>query len=322
MIGIEHIASFFGPRRVQVKDLPERAGLSDEERTLLDNLGIDSVVADDGYEAFDLALAASRKLLADNALDPREIDLLILLEGRAPAQLMASSAARLQAAIGATGALAFSLGDLGCVSVSAALQVAQNLLAADLAKRRVLIAYGSRPATPHRFRFPVTVLGDGGFALTVARTERNQILALEVQVNGTYWDLFSVDVRDRPPAEWRESCRNLQTYSFELAIESRNRFERLNRAVLAAAALAQGEVRHFLMQNISVGAFGFYENFLGLEFADGCFENLSRYGHLGPMDVILNLERGLASGAFRPGDPVLVMNNSPVAAWSSMLLRI
>lgn len=321
MIGIEHIATFFGTRRLRVRDLPERPELSDEERTLLDNLGIESVVADDGYDGLDLALEAARRLISTNGLDPQEIDLVLLLEGRAPSQLMASGAARLQAAVGASQALAFTLGDLGCVSIAAALEMVQGLLANG--RKRALIAYGSRPATPRRFRYPVTVLGDGGFALTVTQdAARNRILSHRVEVNGDYWDLFSVDVRDKAPGEWRESCKSVQVYSFGLAIESRNRFRRLNERVLGEAGLAPADIRHHLMQNISVGAFGFYESFLGIEFADGCFENLERYGHLGPMDVILNLQAGLTSGAFRPGDRVLMMNNSPVAAWSSTVLQI
>lgn len=321
MIGIEHISTFFGTRRVRVRDLPERMELADEERTLLDNLGIESVVADDSYDGLDLAVEASRRLLADNGLDPKEIDLVLLLEGRAPAQLMASGAARLQAALGASNALAFTLGDLGCVSIAAALEMAQGLLANG--RRRALIAYGSRPATARRFRYPVTVLGDGGFAITVtADAGRNRILSHRVEVNGDYWDLFSIDVRDKAPGEWRESCKSVQVYSFGLAIESRNRFRRLNERVLEEAGLARDGARHHVMQNISVGAFGFYESFLGIEFADGCFENLERYGHLGPMDVILNLQTGVETGVFKPGDRVLMMNNSPVAAWSSTVLQI
>lgn len=53
-----------------------------------------------------------------------------------------------------------------------------------------------------------------------------------------------------------------------------------------------------------------------------CATHLARYGHLGAMDVVLNLDRLVASGELRPGDRVLVLNNSPVAAWAVSLWEI
>lgn len=50
--------------------------------------------------------------------------------------------------------------------------------------------------------------------------------------------------------------------------------------------------------------------------------NIRSYGHLGPADVLLNLRTGLDTGEFGPGETVLVMNNSPAAAWSSALVRL
>jgi 3-oxoacyl-[acyl-carrier-protein] synthase-3 len=40
------------------------------------------------------------------------------------------------------------------------------------------------------------------------------------------------------------------------------------------------------------------------------------------MDVVLNLDRLLASGELTTGDLVLVLNNSPVAAWAATLWEV
>lgn len=60
-----------------------------------------------------------------------------------------------------------------------------------------------------------------------------------------------------------------------------------------------------LMQNMTASAYQFYESLLDLPIHPVCRKNLRRYGHLGAMDG--------------EGDHVLVLNNSPVAAWAVSL---
>jgi 3-oxoacyl-[acyl-carrier-protein] synthase-3 len=76
------------------------------------------------------------------------------------------------------------------------------------------------------------------------------------------------------------------------------------------------------MQNVTASAFQFYESLLGLPIHPVCAGHLATYGHLGAMDVVLNLDRLLASGDVAAGDLVLVLNNSPVAAWAATLWEV
>lgn len=159
-------------------------------------------------------------------------------------------------------------------------------------------------------------------ALTVSRDSTFRIVDMCIETNGAYWDLFKVDYRQSDAKGWEEVCRDRPTYTFSLAIESRNRFRRLNIDLLRRNGLDLSDIDHFVMQNISIGAFEFYEQCLEIHFARSCRTNLRRFGHLGSMDIIINLHTGLLSGEFSSGDRVLVMNNSPVAAWSSMLILV
>jgi 3-oxoacyl-[acyl-carrier-protein] synthase-3 len=149
-----------------------------------------------------------------------------------------------------------------------------------------------------------------------------ELLDVLLETDGRYWDLFRVEFRDRPPEQWEEACADVPTYSLKLAVESRNRFAALNSRLLERHGLGIEDVDHFVMQNISIGALRFYEQGLGVRFASACAQNLRSYGHLGPADVLLNLRTGLATDEFAPGETVLVMNNSPAAAWSSALVRL
>lgn len=315
-VGFDAIEAFFpAGREVRVDDLPETRRLSVAEREVFDRLGVETVVDAAGWSPTELAAEAAAVALAAAGLDPRDVDVVISLEPRAPEFLMASAATRLQHRIGASSALAFGIADLGCVSVSVAIQTAIGLLAPASPYETVLVAAGSRPGTPRRFRHPVCILGDGGVAGVLSRSGAAKVRAIAIETNGAYSDLFRIDYRSAPADEWQEECSDLRRYSMDLAIESRNRFQALNDAVLTRADRKRKDVDRWVMQNISLGAFAFYANAFDIDFAESCFEHLARFGHLGAGDVLINLRASLGGG------PVLVMNNSPVAAWSSMLVE-
>jgi 3-oxoacyl-[acyl-carrier-protein] synthase III len=308
-------------RRLAIAELPEYDTLSETDRRLVDGFGIDRVAVDTAEPA-ELAGSAVRRLLATAGITPDEISALIVLGSRAPRYLVASEATRIQHASGLTRALSFTITDLGCATVSAALLAARAMVRSTPDCDKVVIAHGCRPAGSGRIRIPVTVNGDGGLAVLVTARGRCRLVDIAVETDGRYHDLFRVDYRDRPTAEWTEVCSDHSRYSFQLAVESRNRLARLNERILERQGLRMSDVDHVVMQNVSVGAYRFYEDALDVSIANVCRANLTALGHLGPVDVLANLASGIASEEFGPGDLVLVMNNSPAAAWSSMLVEV
>lgn len=327
-MSIEALASFVPDGNVATQDLPELEALPEQSRAVYERLGIETIRADDELGTAELAGAAARTLLGDYGLDGDDVDALVVAEGRVPEMLMASEAGKIQAMIGARRAVTFATGHLGCVSINAALIAARGMLASLPSTSRVLVVHGSKPPAPtRRFRYPVTINGDGGAAVLLsssddARHGRARILDMHLEMNGDYWDLFRVVFKDRPEDEWLEECKSLSTYSFQLAIESRNRFGVINESILHRNGLTYEKVEHFVMQNLSLGAFSFYEEAFGIRFAKACTENLRSFGHLGSMDILLNLHTGIRTGEFSRGDKVLIMNNSPVAAWASVLVEV
>ncbi|WKX14147.2 3-oxoacyl-ACP synthase [Streptomyces sp. NL15-2K] len=302
--------------------MPELAELDEDAARTCRNLGIESVHVDDGLDTTGLAERAAREALARAGADARDVGALIVVEQRAPQTMLSSEVTRLQRLLGAEGAVAFSVGGLGCVSITPALLAARGLLAADPGLENVLVAHGSKPVSSHRYRHPVTVNGDGGQALLLSRTGPVRVLDILQETNGAYWDLFHVDYRDRPPAQWREECTDLPTYSFRLAVETRNRLGALLRELLERNGMAPGDVRGYVSQNLSAGSLTFIEESLDIELLGVCRENLRRYGHLGPNDIFLNLHTALERKDFGEGDRAVVINVSPVAAWSLLLVEM
>ena len=306
-------------RTVAVDALP---ALTADERAACAGLGIEEIRADDTVSATDLAASACRAALAEAAVDPGDVGALVLVEPRAPDALLASDVTRLQALLGLAEATAFTVGGLGCVSSTPALLTARGLLAADPRLNHVLIAHGSKPAAPRRYRHPVTVNGDGGMAVVVSRSGPVRLLDLVQHSNGDYWDLFSLDYRTRPASRWVERCRDVREYTFRLAVESRNRLRALYAELLERNGLQPSDIDCHIAHNLSEGSLRFIAEALDTEVAPSCADNLRRYGHLGPADVLLNLHTELRAGGKRPGWRAVLVNASPAAAWSAALVAL
>ncbi|MFI9005606.1 3-oxoacyl-ACP synthase [Actinosynnema sp. NPDC053489] len=301
---------------VPLDRLPEWDGLADGERAACSALGIESVAVAESAGATDLAAVAARRALDAAGRSAADVDVVITVEARAPETLVSSDATRLQAALGARRATAFSVGGLGCASLTPALLTAAGLLRGPDV-RTVLVAHGSKPATSRRYRHPVTVNGDSGGALVLTASGGTRIRDVLLETNGDYADLFRVHYRDRPYDQWREECADPTAYSFRLAVETRNRLRDLTARLLARNGLTPADVTTYVAQNLSLPSHRNYAEVLRTPLAPSCARNLARYGHLGPNDTFHNLH----TGDVPPGGRVVLLDTSPTAAWSAVLVE-
>ncbi|WP_040806533.1 3-oxoacyl-ACP synthase [Nocardia concava] len=315
------VATWFPDPIAEVAALAELAELPAKRREHALALGIDTVRVADGMTEVDLAAEAARAALDEAGLVAADLDALILVTGRAPQYLLASEATRLQHRIGAARAFTTAAGDLGCVSVSAALTLAAGLVRADAHCRNALVVTAAKTPTRHRYRAPMTLLGDGAAAVLVTTSGpgRWEFVDQIVRSEGKYADLFRIDYRDIGSGDWIEECSDESTYSFRLAVESKKRFDAIIPELLGRNGVHADAVGQVLMQNLSAGAFAFWEEALDRVVDKVCRVNLAAYGHLGSMDMLVNLEA--AAPTRTPGDHALLLNSSPVAAWSAGLLR-
>lgn len=324
-VAIDAVGLHLPDRTRSVAELPELAGLAEPDRLTCLRLGIDTVAVDEELGAAGLAERAARAALESAGVPATALGALILVESRAPETLISSEATRLQHALGAEAALTFSVGGLGCVSSTPALLAARGLLAADPGLGPVLVVHGSKPAGEHRYRHPVTVNGDSGLALLLGRPHAAapvRILDLAQHTNGRYWNLFGLEYRDRPTAQWREECTDLPGYSFRLAMESRQRLAGLVAGLLARNGLTGDDIAGYVSQNLSAGGMAFTEEILDISLLPSCRDNLRGLGHLGPNDTFVNLSTALDRKELAEGDLAVLINVSPVAAWSVLLVEI
>lgn len=322
MIGIKAISTAFPDTVLSVNDIPEKKNLKEQELDYFTGVGIETVPVSPEGNGYQLARKAAENLLGKSALNGSDLDLIILIQSRLPDNFMSSSSARLQNELQATKAMVLSISDLGCTDMSMALKLAKDFLSSNKQAENVLICYGNTPYSSSRYRFPVTIYGDGGIAVLVGRTERNRIVDVDIRTDGKYWDLFKVEYRNKQFADYREECTSLRKYGFELAIESKIRFKGINNDILERNGLGREDIRHYILQNISMRAYEFYETAFEVKLSPVCRHNLRKYGHLGPADIMLNYQSGIEKGLFQQGDKVLIMNNSPVASWSAVVIEV
>ncbi|RSS79187.1 3-oxoacyl-ACP synthase, partial [Streptomyces sp. WAC02707] len=141
------------------------------------------------------------------------------------------------------------------------------------------------------------------------------------RTNGRYWDLFGLEYRDRPTAEWREKCSDPPGYSFRLAMETRSRLAELVAELLARNGLTRADIAGYASQNLSAGGLAFVEESLDITLLPSCRDNLRALGHLGANDTFLNLSTALDRKELAEGDLAVLINVSPVAAWSVLLVE-
>ncbi|MFH9423887.1 3-oxoacyl-[acyl-carrier-protein] synthase III C-terminal domain-containing protein [Streptomyces sp. NPDC017529] len=309
------------PGRTALADLPELAALPARERAACLGLGIERVAVGAGLSAVDLAARAGRQVLAATGLAPDRLAGLIMIEPRAPEAFSTSEATRLQQLVGADRAWAFSVGGLGCASVVPALLAAAGQLATDPSAADILVVHGSKPVAARRYRHPVTVNGDSGQAVLVSRDGPLRVRDILLETSGTYWDLFRVDYRGREPDRWREECTDIPTYAFRLAVESRKRIAGLTRRLLERNGVDRDAVSCYVGQNLSTAALRIVAESLDVKLSDACADNLRDNGHLGPNDALLNLATAVDRGQLPEGGLAVVLNMSPAAAWSAMLVE-
>ncbi|MFE4966412.1 3-oxoacyl-[acyl-carrier-protein] synthase III C-terminal domain-containing protein [Streptomyces sp. NPDC056660] len=318
-IGIGAIHCLLPDTRVAVEDLPEFAMLDTASAEFARGSGVRTVGVFDENEQAPLAARACRELFEAH---PGEPDVLLLVAPRAPDVLLGSDVCRVQSEAKLNSAYPLTIEGLGCTGSSTAWALARDLLVADPRRGQIVITHASRPTGVDRIRFPVTVVGDGAFAMTMVRGGRPVLRAHREQADGSFHDLFRVEYKETPWYEWREVCQDLSRYRFQLATLSSRRLGAMVDQVLADAGVDRDRVKATLMQNVTASAYDFYTSLLGLPIHPVCGRHLAEYGHLGAADVVLNMDALLASGELDQGDLVLVLNNSQVAAWAVTLWEV
>ena len=189
---VKGVGSALPHRKVTNDELATTVDTTDE--WIVERTGIRSrYIASDGETTGSLAIAAARGALADAAIDPSEIGLIVLATAT-PDQTFPSTATKVQAALGINDCIAFDVHAV-CTGFLYALSVADSLLRSGSASKALVIgAETFSRILDWEDRATCVLFGDGAGALVLSAEETESgILSTKLHADGRHNDLLFVD---------------------------------------------------------------------------------------------------------------------------------
>jgi 3-oxoacyl-[acyl-carrier-protein] synthase-3 len=179
-------------RRVTNEELAKSVDTSDE--WIVARTGIRSrYVAGEGETTASLAVEAARRALDHAAVEPEDIDLIVLATAT-PDQTFPSSATKVQATLGIKDCIAFDVHAV-CTGFLYALSVADSMLRSGNARKALVIgAETFSRILDWEDRATCVLFGDGAGALVLSAEESERgVLATKLHADGRHNDLLFVD---------------------------------------------------------------------------------------------------------------------------------
>ena len=283
-------------------------------------------VAADDEIASDLAVAASRKVLANNGTDPAGIDLLLF--GSASQDMAEPATAHVVAAkLG----LACPVMDVknACNSLLNAVQVADALITAGQ-HDRVLVCTGEVPSRAIRWRvrdgaqfaesFPGYTLSDGGAALLVERSTGPGVLHVRFTADSTAWDIGTL------PGGGSAHPRDVEyTYFRADGARLRAAFQRLDTSLLpdalAETGLTWDDLAVVCAHQVTVADLHRFTAATGIP-PDRLMVSLPGHGNLASVTLPLQLATAIEQGRCGPGDTVALIGLAGGISLGIMVVRL
>jgi 3-oxoacyl-[acyl-carrier-protein] synthase III len=317
-VGIGGIAYVLPGAAVSVRELHSR-GLLRSEPALLEGFGFSQVYTAEAETPFDLALAAGRKLLADHAVDPGSVQLLVYAGPQGPSAFTTAPTpeqstaslrttarfrfpgTRLQHRLRLDAAMVIGVDQGACTNLLAAVRVAAAFCTANLVERALCLSSEFFPADAGREAI-FNCTSDSAVAVLVERGAPGLVLAGGAHVTkGYYWD---ADAR-----------RN------ELIASYFPTAAHVIREAAASAGWAVADIDWIIPHNVSRRSWDVLLGLLHLPQDRLWDRNIARTGHTLAGDNFINLADALASGDIVPGQRLLLFSYGYGAHWTALALR-
>lgn len=295
------------------------AGAVDSSPELLERFGFDRVCIAVDETPYDLALSASRALLAENDVDPDSVDAVIYggttstlafaTQRDAPRQARGICGparfqypgTRLQFDLGLERASVIGVDQLACTTLFAAVRMARALCIAEGLERVLCVSSEFYPAEAGREAI-TNCTSDAACAALVSREgDRNRIVASSTVTKGFFWRGDAM--RDEVIASY-----------FPTAVH-------VLRRTIAEAGWSAADVDWILPHNVSTKSWEILMGLAGLPNARLFTDNIARLGHTLAGDNFINLRDAQDSGAIVEGQKIILFSYGYGAHWSGLALE-
>ncbi len=306
--------------------VPERIMHNDEIATMVETsdawiaerTGIhERRIAAENESCADLGAAAARKALADAAVDPADIDLIVAATA-SPDFYFPATAALIGEQIGARNVAAFDL-SAACSGFIYALAQAYSQVESGLADTALVIGTEvfSR-LLDWTDRSTCVLFGDGAGAVVLGRRGAGKgLIGFEIGSDGRGGDLLKVAAaghREDSHSPYVE-MDGPQVYRFAttVSVESAQR-------VLDASGLSVADVDVFVPHQANQRIIEHSAKRLGIPPEKVC-SNVARYGNTSAASIPLCLDESLRDGKVSQGDIVLMVGFGGGLSWGSCVME-
>lgn len=285
----------------------------------LESFGFGRVHVAEEETPYGLALTASRRVLAENAIDPETIGLLIY--GGTPGSMAFASASgseqaarglctmsrfkypatRLQYDLDLPNAWTFAVDQLACTTLLAAARLARSLCLTEGIERALCVSSEFFPVNAGREAI-FNCTSDAACAVLIERDgARNRLVSATNVTKGYYWDVDGM--RDEIVASYFPTARHV-----------------LMRTI-ADAGWAPGDVDWIIPHNVSMRSWEILSGLLKLPKAKVYSENIFRHGHTLAGDNFINYRDALDAGSIEPGQRIVMFSYGFGAHWTGVAVE-
>jgi 3-oxoacyl-[acyl-carrier-protein] synthase-3 len=324
------IAMFAGtghavPRRALTNDEFAAMGIDTSDEWIRERTGIrQRYIAGDGETLTSLVTEASRQAMADAGVHAGELDA-IILGTVSPDRLMPATAVEVQAALGASRAVAFDLG-AACSGWLYSAQVAEGLLATG--QYETILVIGGEVLSRivnWKDRNTCVLFGDGAGATIVRRSSKGRgILSAYMRSDGNLADLLH---RPKGGGCFPMSDAVLAEGSHYIQMSGREVFKHAVRSMadaadraLDGAKLAGTDIDLMIPHQANIRIIEATAKHANIPM-EKVFVNVDRFGNTSAASIPIALDEARRQGRIVEGSTVLFAAFGAGFTWGSMVVR-
>jgi 3-oxoacyl-[acyl-carrier-protein] synthase-3 len=337
-MGIVSTGTYFPDTYITAKDIAVQSGLP--EWVVREKLGIErKFVADPNVHPNEMAVIAARKAIEKAGIDPLEIDVVLGTTEEWREYLLWTTAIDLAYEIGAKNAWGIDL-HTRCATTIAAMKFARSLMADDPSINTILIGGGY--ATSHfidlsdvntSFLFNI---GAGAGAMIVKRDwPVNRVLGMHLIADGSMSRHVIVPASGTIKSPTDEAVKAGE-FKFRL-VEPEAMKARLGEVSIDnwlacmdisleksgtksdGTAFTREDIDFFNMSLVKPSAHLEMLEHLGLTEQQSVY--MSKIGHIGEQDAIINIEAGIEQGRLKPGDTMAIIAAGIGYVWAGAIVE-
>jgi 3-oxoacyl-[acyl-carrier-protein] synthase-3 len=312
--------SHLPPRRVTNGDLVQQLaarGLESSDEWIVERTGIRARhFVDDGVNASDLALAASRHAIEAAGCAPSDIDLIIVATST-PDMVFPSTAAILQHKLGVAGCAAFDVQAV-CSGFVYALTVADAMIRSGSATRALVVgAEVFSRLLDFNDRTTCVLFGDGAGAVVLEASDTPGLLATDLHADGKHVGILCVPGTVSGGQVLGQPLLRMDGQAvFKLAVGV---LEQAARTVLQRAGRTEADLDWLIPHQANIRIMQGTAKKLKLPL-DKLIVTVDEHGNTSAASIPLALDTAVRGGRVKRGDTVMLEGVGGGFTWGAVLL--